>query len=163
MRIVWSIVSNAEERSSSASIVPFLLSRLVRISLDIFASAVSVDLQGRYEGFCVILNKTLVVSRRFVPNILLYHSRQFESSQRHTFSTVSRYRFVCILSIARWLASLKIGLKTTTIKRYLKNFSSHIYLDYLKFITQELLITYVYGLSQVYNSRNSHHIFLWII
>ena len=31
MRIVWSIVSNAEERSSSASIVPFLLSRLVRI------------------------------------------------------------------------------------------------------------------------------------
>ena len=48
MRIVWSIVSNAEERSSSASIMPFLLSRLVRISLDIFASAVSVDLEGRY-------------------------------------------------------------------------------------------------------------------
>ena len=42
MRIVWSIVSNAEERSSSSSIVPFLLSRLVRISLDIF------DLEGRY-------------------------------------------------------------------------------------------------------------------
>ena len=48
MRIVWSIVSNAEERSSSASIVPFLLSRLVRISLDIFASAVSIDLEGSY-------------------------------------------------------------------------------------------------------------------
>ena len=47
MRIVWSIVSNAEERSSSASIVPFLLSRLVRITLDIFASAVSVYLEGR--------------------------------------------------------------------------------------------------------------------
>ena len=48
MRIVWSIVSNAEERSSSASIVPFLLSRLMRISLDIFANAVYVDLEGRY-------------------------------------------------------------------------------------------------------------------
>ena len=71
MRIVWSIVSNAEERSSSASIVPFLLSRLVRISLDIFASAVSVDLEGRYALWkmwgILIFDKTLVVSRRFVP------------------------------------------------------------------------------------------------
>ena len=48
MRIVWSIVSNADERLSSANIVPFLLSMLVRILLDIFASAVSVDLEGRY-------------------------------------------------------------------------------------------------------------------
>ena len=48
MRIVCSIVSNAKERSSSASIMPFLLSMLVRISLDIFASAVSVDLEGKY-------------------------------------------------------------------------------------------------------------------
>ena len=47
MRIVLSIVLNAEERSSSGSIVTFLLSRIGRISLDIFASAVSVDLEGR--------------------------------------------------------------------------------------------------------------------
>ena len=66
MRIVWSIVSNAEERSSSASIVPFLLSRLV--SLVRFLLIWKEDMRfGRCEGFCVILNKTLVVSRRFVP------------------------------------------------------------------------------------------------
>ena len=45
MRIEWSIVSNTEKMSSSARIIPFLLSRLVRISLDFFASEVSVDLK----------------------------------------------------------------------------------------------------------------------
>ena len=48
IRIEWSIVSNAEDRSSSARIVPFLLSILVRISLDILPSAVFVDLEGIY-------------------------------------------------------------------------------------------------------------------
>ena len=71
MRIEWSIVSNAEEISSSVSIVPFLLSRLVSISLDIslvrFLLIWNEDMRfGRYEGFCVILNKMLVNSRRFV-------------------------------------------------------------------------------------------------
>ena len=46
--IEWSVVSNAEEKSNSPMIVPFLLSRLERISLDIFASAISVDLEGIY-------------------------------------------------------------------------------------------------------------------
>ena len=42
MLIEWPIMSNAEEMSSSARIVTFLLLILVRISLDIFAIAVSV-------------------------------------------------------------------------------------------------------------------------
>ena len=58
MIIEWSIMSNAEERSSSARIMSFLLSILVRISLDIFF--------GRCEGFCAILKKKLIISLRLV-------------------------------------------------------------------------------------------------
>ena len=48
MIIEWLIMLNAEERSNSAKIVPFLLSILVIISLNIFASAVSVELKGKH-------------------------------------------------------------------------------------------------------------------
>ena len=66
MSIEWSL----EERSSSASIIPFIL-RIVRISLDI-VNAVYVfwneDMRfGISEGLFVILNKKLVVSLGLFP------------------------------------------------------------------------------------------------
>ena len=48
MSISWLIVSKAADKSSSASIEPYLLSRLDSRSLEIFMSAVSVDFLGMY-------------------------------------------------------------------------------------------------------------------